>query len=106
MEEVNGILLNSFPLKELIKVSDLIYFDGPLLSHFQTKNKDNYLFYWVDVNETHNRWLILRTSLDKLQAFVGKKISLLELVQHPDDNFLYKVDISANLNYENVAYIS
>lgn len=36
---------------ELTKVSDLIYFDGPFLSHYVHKSGDNYLSYWVDCDD-------------------------------------------------------
>ena len=37
----------SFEFDNLIQMSDLIYYDGPLLSHFVSKAGDDYLFYWV-----------------------------------------------------------
>lgn len=85
-----------------IKVSDLIYFEGPLLSHYISPAGENYLFYWCDVDDLHNRWIIFRTDLLTIQNYVEKKISLKEIINHPTDDFVYIVDIDDNLCYNNV----
>lgn len=102
MEAINGILLQKLPVKELYKVSDLIYYDGPLLSHFQSRNNENYLFFWTDVDDTFNRWLVVRVSIERLQAYLNGKLSFYEIITEPNDNFVYKVDIDSNLKYHNV----
>jgi len=102
MEAINGILLEKLPVKELHKVSDLIYYDGPLLSHFQSNNNENYLFFWTDVDDTFNRWLVVRVSIERLQAYLNGKLSFYNIITEPNDNFVYKVDIDADLNYHNV----
>jgi hypothetical protein len=67
-----GILVD-FDFSHLTKVTDLIYFDGPLLSHYIDNSGENYIFYWIDVNSTFNRWLFFRVDLNLLQDFVNKK---------------------------------
>jgi hypothetical protein len=57
MEALNGTALDKLPYKGLFKVSDLLYYEGPLLSHFRDSNDNHFFFYWVDVNEVYNRWL-------------------------------------------------
>ena len=52
---------------ELTKVSDLIYFDGPFLSHYVHKSGDNYLSYWVDCDDEFQRWLVFRVGITSLQ---------------------------------------
>lgn len=49
MKTINGFSIN-FDFSKLIKVADLIYHDGPLLSHYVSNKGENYLFYWVDVD--------------------------------------------------------
>lgn len=105
MEEINGISLESLPIKDLRKVSDLIYYEGPLLSHFQSSNNENYLFFWTDVDDMFNRWLVFRISIERLQAYLHGKLSLYNIITEPNDNFVYKVDIDADLNYRNVLMI-
>ena len=57
MKTINGFSIN-FDFSKLIKVADLIYYDGPLLSHYVSNKGENYLFYWVDVDNEYNRWVV------------------------------------------------
>ncbi len=101
MEEIkNGIPIIEFQ-KEFIKVSDLIYFEGPLLSHFQTPSNDHFLFYWVDVDDKYNRWLVFRVGMERLQSYVNGGMSLFNLISKPEDGFVYKIDINNDLEYNN-----
>lgn len=85
-----------------IKVSDLIYFDGPLLSHFISPNGENYLFYWCDVDDSYNRWIIFRTDIFTIQKYIGKEISLKEIIANPIDGFVYIADIDKDINYNRI----
>jgi hypothetical protein len=87
------------------KMADLITFDGPLLSHYVSPKGDDYLFYWVDRDSQDNRWLVLRVSLASLQKYIGKKITLLELIENPNDGYLYSVDVDNNIQYHNVKLV-
>lgn len=105
MDDINGILLNNLPIKGLRKVSDLIYYEGPLLSHFQSSNNENYLFFWADVDTEFNRWLIVRVSIERLQAYLNGKLPFYNIITEPNDNFVYKVDIDAALHYHNILMV-
>lgn len=83
-----------FSTNDLRKVADLIYFDGPFLSHYVSKFGDNYLSYWVDCDENNQRWLVFRVGINSLQNYVNKKKSLYELIKEVDDGFVYAIDIS------------
>lgn len=102
MELVDGIKLNNLLLKKLKKVADLIYFDGPLLSHFKNKDGDSYLYYWCDANENYNRWLVFRISDEDLNRYLIGKSSLREIITDPVDGFIYSADIDDNLQFHNV----
>lgn len=93
MIQLRGIE-SKFPTNDLRKVADLIYFDGPFLSHYVSKSGDNYLSYWVDCDEDNQRWLVFRVGINSLQNYVNKKKSLYELIKGVDDGFAYAVDIS------------
>ena len=69
MKTIKG-LPTIFNPKRLNKVSDLIYFDGPFLSHFVSERGDNYLYYWVDTDDEYNRWLIIRTDIFTIQKYL------------------------------------
>ena len=87
------------------KIADLIYLDGPFLSHYVSPKGDDYLFYWVDRDESDNRWLVLRVSLANLQKYIGKNISLRELIENPNDGYLYSVDVDNDILYHDVKLV-
>lgn len=87
------------------KIADLIYFEGPLLSHYVSGKGDDYLFYWVDRDDRDNRWLVLRVSLADLQKYVGKAMTLRELIKHPNDGYLYSVDVNDDISCHNVKLV-
>ena len=87
------------------KIADLIYFEGPLLSHYVSSKGDDYLFYWVDRDDSDNRWLVLRVSLADLQKYIGKLITLRELIENPNDGYLYSVDVSNDVIYHDVKLV-
>lgn len=101
MEELNGISLKSEWLYNLVKISDLIYYDGPLLSHYQSSTGEDYLFYWVDTDDQYNRWLLFNISIVKLQDYLNGKISLFDLITSIDSGLVYKVDIDEEIQYKN-----
>jgi len=101
MEAVNTFSMDNFPLR-LTFVADLIYFDGPLLSLFKNESGDSYLYYWCDVDDNYNRWIIFRLSKAKLKSYIFKKISLNSLILNPIDGFLYIADINDDLQYRNI----
>lgn len=94
-----------FDFKNFKKIADLIYFEGPLLSHYVSSKGDDYLFYWVDKDDSDNRWLVLRVSLASLQKYMAKDLSLRELIDNPNDGYLYSVDVDNNINYHNVKLV-
>ena len=70
-------------------MADLIYFDGPLLSHYVTTKGDNYLFYWIDQDETNNRWMFIRTDYDNIQKYTKQK----EIVALQRNTILYPCNL-------------
>ena len=87
------------------KIADLIYFEGPLLSHYVSSKGDDYLFYWVDRDDSNNRWLVLRVNLANLQKYIAKETTLRELIENPNDGYLYSVDVSNDITYHNVKLV-
>ena len=92
MKTINGFSIN-FDFSKLIKVADLIYHDGPLLSHYVSNKGENYLFYWVDVDNEYNRWVVIRTDIFSIQQYLEKKSTLHSIITQPNDGFVYTVDI-------------
>lgn len=96
MKNIIGIPIE-FHLTEYAKVSDLIYYDGPLLSHFVNADGDNYLFLWVDTDDVVNRWIVLRVSLLSIQKYTKKKITLLELLHLSLDRTILFIELDNDL---------
>lgn len=104
MKQLEGFDIQ-FDFSNFKKIADLVYFDGPFLSHYISEKGDDYLFYWVDKDENDNRWLVLRISLANLQKYIGKELTLRELIENPNDGFLYAVDIDNDVRYHNVKLV-
>ena len=97
MREIKGYNID-YDFSSFRKIADLIYFEGPLLSHYVSSKGDDYLFYWVDSDSNDNRWLVLRVSLANLQKYIGKDITLRELIETPNDGYLYTVDVNNDIH--------
>lgn len=104
MKDVQGFDIE-YDFSGFKKIADLIYFDGPFLSHYVSDKGDDYLFYWVDRDEQDNRWLVLRINIASLQKYIGKEISLHDLIAHPNDGYLYIVDIDNDIHYHNIKLV-
>jgi hypothetical protein len=104
MNQIEGFDIR-FDFSNFKKIADLVYFDGPFLSHYVSGKGDDYLFYWVDKDESDNRWLVLRINLADLQKYIGKELTLRELIENPNDGFLYSVDVDNNLHYHNIKLV-
>lgn len=105
MENLNGKILNNLPFKEnLIKVGDLQYFDGSLMTLFEnTKNQCLYLFDWANSNDIYNRWLVYSVNPKDILKYMNFEMAHLPLIQTSND--IYTVDIDKYYNYHNVTQI-
>lgn len=104
MEQLKGYKLNKLPISigSLKKISDLIEFEGPILSHFIDEKSKNYLFYWVDHDNNSNRWLIWKIDKIQLYNYLRHQASLKELMLECNKDFVYSVDIDNAFDYKNV----
>lgn len=104
------IMLNSenigiLPFKGLVKVNDLIYFDGPILTHFKDGYGKDILFYWVDADNKFNRWLVFQIAESDLADYLLKRKNLREIFDKPINDVFYTTEIGDNFNYENTNII-
>jgi hypothetical protein len=105
MEQLKGHTFNSLPAVGLQKVFDLLEYDGPILSHFKDERGQNFLFYWVDNDERVNRWLVWRVTDLQLYRYLRNEISLKEVMEEPNKEYIYSVEIDSNLNHQNILAI-
>lgn len=106
MDALQGNIITSLPYKELKKVYDLIYFDGPLLSHFKDAKDQNILYLWVDNNDELNRWLIFKVSDFSLYKYLKNIDSLRNLVLDQSEEFIFTADVDQDLEYSNINLFS
>lgn len=104
MRKIEGYNID-YDFSSFKKIADLIYFEGPLLSHYVSSKGDDYLFYWVDRDESDNRWLVFRVSLANLQKYIGKEITLRDLIESTNDGYLYIVDVNNDIKYHDVKLV-
>lgn len=97
MIELNRYIISFNFHNNLTKVEDLIYYDGPILSHFTDSNGDDYLFYWVDYNDRYNRWIIWNVKKSDIISYLEKSKSLYELINH-NSTFFFVLDADYNQN--------
>ncbi len=102
MEILNGKILNNFNLdKVLIRIADIVNFEGPLLTLYENiENSRLYLIDWVDRDSQFNRWLIYQCHPKTLYKFIKKQISHYDLFIS-DENQCIKIDIDKNLVWRN-----
>jgi len=103
MQPVKGLKIESFPVKGLFKIDDLIYFDGPLLSFYTNDDCDNYLYYWVDVDDRCNRWVVFPVELAELNDYLNEKMTLYSLINSSLTG--YTLDLNDNLEAQKVFLI-
>jgi hypothetical protein len=102
MEKLNAFSIADLGIKLQLQ-GDLLYHEGPLLSHFVNEDNPNehYFYKWVDSDNACNRWLVFRISAEKLRLFFDQKINLLQLIrQNP---FVYFIDLDNDLHQKNIS---
>jgi hypothetical protein len=96
MISLPGQHLKGLPITGLLKVRDLEYFEGPLLSHFRHERGDHYLYCWCDCDEKANRWMVLRVSETSIIRLVNRFVPLDQVVPKAcQDDFVYFVELDS-----------
>ena len=98
MLKLNGIILPKLPISGLKWVSDLEYFDGPLVSHYRHDATDDaYLQYWVDCEKDVNRWMWVRVTENDVIRLSFRDESLDQVIPvRCQDDFVYFLDKGPN----------
>ncbi|MFY0630722.1 MAG: hypothetical protein JXR05_10095 [Flavobacteriaceae bacterium] len=97
MEKLTTLQKNNDLLELLIRVGDLAYFEGPLLSLYENaKTGHLFLLDWVDRDKINNRWIIYRVDPIKLMKFLNRQIPHLDLFNSRPKINVYVVDIPHN----------
>lgn len=91
MKEQIGIPAN-LPFQEINKICDLIYFEGPILSHFKDENGQDYFSYWVDEDEKGYRWLIFKVEEYDIYLFLIQQVPLRNLILKVNEVHVSTID--------------
>lgn len=97
-------VLNQLPIEGLRKFSDLIEFEGPILSHFKDAAGRDYLFYWVDDDADVVRWIVWSVQMETLVSYLDKKIGLYDMMRAADGGRVFVVDMKHMNALRNVGY--
>ena len=105
MENIQGIEIKNLDFADQ-KSGDLIYHEGPLLSHFKGDNGYDYFYKWADANHSVNRWIVFRVTIDGMMDFFEKKTTLRNLILNTPPNFVYFLELDNDLNTQSVTIAS
>lgn len=105
MKVLNGIKIKRLPFN-LIKIGDILAYDGPILSHFKSDKEDDYFMFWVDNNTSSNRWLLVFVSKVDLNRYFNESITFKDLVLLNQKDLVYFFDIDSNVDYKNITQIA
>ncbi len=97
MNDLSNFKISEFPLNELKWSKDLLFFEGPLLSEYKSRDSQVYLKYWCDCNESFNRWIYFKVSeQDRLRLVLGES-SIREVMINQPESFLFITDENADV---------
>ncbi len=101
MRTIKGEKLDEFPFN-LNRIDDILYYDGPIMTHFKSDIEEDFIYYWVDYDESFNRWMIYPTiHLDK---YYKNEIDHLTMIKEND--VVYLVDIDRNVDMNNILKVN
>jgi hypothetical protein len=101
-----GIKLFESPFRNHIKIADLLYYEGAILSHFVDEFDNNYLYYWIDFNENANRWLVFKFNKAYLSEYLNGIVTLKDFFYEQQNQFVFSVDVDKDYNYTNIRMFS
>lgn len=104
MKKVVGHSIQTLPIEGLQHVSNLIDFDGPLLSHYIDKYHNSFLYYWVDQDDQNNRWLVWKVDESRLHLYLIGEVSLHDLFPN-EGELLYVIDVDSKINFTQILLV-
>lgn len=90
--------------QELVKVEDLVYYDGPLLSHYCTQAGKHYLFSFAEADDNANRWLVLEVTVAHLYDYLTDARTLRDICQQDYNSKLLVLDTNGEGDFVQVLF--
>lgn len=80
---LQGTFLSKNEKLNFIWNADLVFYDGPLVSLFK-KDDDDFIFFWVDADSRHNRWVVTPVGRADLAQYLKAALSLKSIIDKAD----------------------
>ena len=81
-------------IRDISKLFDLEYFDGPILSLFADASGNFYLYKWHDVAPHSHQWLVFKVKYETLLKYLNGMASEFELLNEEPTKPFYLVEFS------------
>ncbi|MFD2969951.1 hypothetical protein [Sphingobacterium bambusae] len=102
MESLSIINSERLSYEDLIRIGDVVNFEGSLMTLFQHR-KDNslYIIDWVDRDETTNRWLIYQIDAYALNKYLHMEITHAQLFESLTSRPIFVADVAHGNTLQN-----
>ncbi|RZK33758.1 MAG: hypothetical protein EOO61_14725, partial [Hymenobacter sp.] len=105
MINLQGTALTEFPYKNFTHVSDLLYFEGPLLVHYKNESQRDFFYHWADEDNNGNRWLVYRVERQTVIDYLKGVTELREVLEKTPSDFIIALDINAEGRHYNIQLV-
>lgn len=99
--ELEGVVLKKLTF-DLIKIDDLIFFEGPVLSYFKDKNNKDYFMRWIEMDDQCNRWMLFQVSKENILEHLNGHVTLLSLINQVASGIVYFIDIDSHIEFNQI----
>ncbi|MFN0035480.1 MAG: hypothetical protein ACKVUS_10440 [Saprospiraceae bacterium] len=89
----------------LKKLGDLLYYEGPLESHFVNEHDEDFIFKWSDQDRQFNRWMVYKTTTAGLVDYFNMRINSRDMILSNPDGWVYFIDMDNNLEYRHIQLV-
>jgi len=90
----------------LKKMGDFLFHEGSIQSHFINDKDEDYLFFWADVIEDTNRWMVVKSNPNLLRLFFAQQINTKDLITKNPDNFVYFIDVTESGDWKKIQLVA
>ena len=95
LPQIRGSNLAKPPWTPFVFETVLQYYDGPRTIVQQSQDKQLYLAWWTDADETNDRWIYIPVSPTRLKDILAGRKSPLQAFEQPEPGYLLAVDRDA-----------
>ena len=86
------------PIEHAERLACLDWYDGEILV-LDRVNDALYMRVWTDSDDTTHRWLVVRVTQQRLDAFGDGAITLADVFRRPEDGYVFVLDAHDETTY-------